>query len=593
MVASDIRESKELMMKANRKYKLCILLLACCLIYGCQTGKVITESKVEKEELSASQKIDYEYILTEATKQKLFGNFKQAVSLYEKCIQVNKSSDIAYYQIGNILLMTGNYDRALTYARKAVELNNTNYWFQIQLAQLYLIKNNRDSAKIIYEKIIDEWPEKVEIHYEIARIDAEEKEYDKSLKILNKIENENGISEPVSMLKEQIFVQMGKTDLAVNELQKLVNMMPEEIRYLGLLAELYNSAGRNEEARETYEMIFKIAPDNVMALLSYTEFLKEIGQTEEQYAILNKIFRDEKIAADQKLKVLIGYLTNEKEFNKENNKIGQLIKILLELYPDNYKVRTAHADYLVKNNKYSEALAEYNYVLSVEKNNYFIWEQVILIENTLGNNEEVYSRSSEAINIFKDKPILYLFKGNAAMSMGNTTEAVSVFEEGIKYTENNNTLKIQFYSLVAEAYRSMGDHEKSDNYYEEALKLDPENLLILNNYSYFLSLRQAKLKIAEKMSKKTIVAEPENYTYLDTYAWILFNSGNYKKALEYIEKAMQFNGSGDPDILEHYGDILEKLGRKKDAVKYWKLSVEKGNENEDIIRKIEAVKNYE
>ena len=77
--------------------------------------------------------------------------------------------------------------------------------------------------------------------------------------------------------------------------------MPEEIRYLGLLAELYNSAGRNEEARETYERIFKIAPDNVMALLSYAEFLKEIGKTEEQYAILNKIFRDEKIDSGPKI----------------------------------------------------------------------------------------------------------------------------------------------------------------------------------------------------------------------------------------------------------------------------------------------------
>ena len=64
------------------------------------------------------------------------------------------------------------------------------------------------------------------------------------------------------------------------------------------------------------------------------------------------------------------------------------------------------------------------------------------------------------------------------------------------------------------------------------------------------------------MSKKTIIAEPENYTYLDTYAWVLFNKENYKKALEYIEKAVQFKGSEDADILEHYGDILDKAWQK-------------------------------
>jgi len=576
-----------------KKYKICLFISACCLVYGCNVGKNISESAIGKEELSVSERIDYEYILTEATKQKLFGNFKQAITLYEKCVQVNKNSDIAYYQLGNIFLITGNYNNALPYARKAVNLNSENYWYKIQLAQLYLAKNYKDSAKIVYQKILEYWPEKIEINFELARIYAEERDYDKSLKILNKIEKENGISEPVSMLREQIYVQTGKTDLAVNELLKLVELMPDEIRYLGLLAELYNSAGRNKEAQETYEKIFRIDPDDILALLSYAEYMRDIGKTDEQYKILEKVFRDEKILVDQKLQVLIGYLTDEKEFTKGNEKIGGLINILMDLYPENYRVKTAHADYLVKNNKYTEALEEYNWVLSVEKNNYFIWEQVLFIENILGNVEDVYDKSSEAMKIFKDKPVLYLFKGNAAIRMGNNDEAISILEEGIKKVIDNQLLEIQFYSLVAEAYRGIGNHDKSDDYYEKALKLDPENLLILNNYSYFLSLRQKKLDIAEKMSKKTILAEPENYTYLDTYAWVLFKSGNLKKALEYIEKAFQFNGSGDPDILEHYGDILDKLGKKSEAVRYWKLSIEKGNDSERMKKKIEAIENNE
>ena len=576
-----------------KKYKIWLFISACCLVYGCNVGKNISESAIGKEDLSVSERIDYEYILTEATKQKLFGNFKQAITLYEKCIQVNKNSDIAYYQLGNIFLITGNYNDALPYARKAVNLNSENYWYKIQLAQLYLAKNYKDSAKIVYQQILEYWPEKVEINFELARIYAEERDYDKSLKILNKIEKENGISEPVSMLREQIYVQTEKTDLAVNELLKLVELMPDEIRYLGLLAELYNSAGRNKEAQETYEKIFRIDPDNILALLSYAEYMRDIGKTDEQYKILEKVFRDGKILVDQKLQVLIGYLTDENEFTKRNEKIGGLINILMDLYPENYRVKTAHADYLVKNNKYTEALEEYNWVLSVEKNNYFIWEQVLFIENMLGNIEDVYDKSSEAMKIFKDKPVLYLFKGNAAMRMGNNDEAISILEEGITKVSDNQPLEIQFYSLVAEAYRGIGNHDKSDDYYEKALKLDPENLLILNNYSYFLSLRQKKLDIAEKMSKKTILAEPENYTYLDTYAWVLFKSGNLKKALEYIEKAYQFNGSGDPDILEHYGDILDKLGEKSEAVKYWKLSIEKGNDSERITKKIESIENNE
>ena len=82
-------------------------------------GKKLLKVLIRKQMLSESQRIDYEYILTEATKQKLFGNFRQAISLYEKCIQVNSESDIAYYQIGNILLMSGNYDECCTICKES------------------------------------------------------------------------------------------------------------------------------------------------------------------------------------------------------------------------------------------------------------------------------------------------------------------------------------------------------------------------------------------------------------------------------------------------------------------------------------------
>lgn len=575
-------------MDIHKNYRIIILLIACGILSGCKTSKDITGNSLETKPLSESKQIDYEYILTEATKQKLFGNFRQAVSLYEKCIQVNPESDIAYYQIANMLLMSSNYDNALPYAKKAVEINDDNYWYMIQLAQLYLVKSNRDSSRIVYQKILDKWPEKIEIQFEMARILAEEREYDKSLKILNQIEKENGISEPVSLLKEQIYVESGKPDMAINELLGLIELAPEEVKYLGILAELYNSLGRNNDAQEIYDKIFKIDPENIMALFSYTEYLRDIGKTEEQYKVLKDIFKNDKVMPDQKIQVLISYLTNESEFNKDNTRIGELIYILLEKYPDNYRVRAVYADYLVKNKKYDEAISEYEYILSVEKNNYFIWEQVIFLENMLGNNENVYDKSNDAIKIFKDKPVLYLLKGNAALEMENNDEAIDILEEGLTKVKNNKDLEIQFLSYIAEAYRKTGNNEKSDEYFEKALLLDPENLILLNNYSYYLSLRQKKLEIAEKMSRKTIINEPENSTYLDTYAWILYNQGKYKKALEYIQKAVKFDGSKDVDILEHYGDILDKLGQRNEAVKYWELSIEYGNDKERILKKIES-----
>ncbi|KPK86964.1 MAG: hypothetical protein AMS27_03795 [Bacteroides sp. SM23_62_1] len=565
-----------------------ILIIICYWLFtaGCHTGKEITKTESDRLKLTEAENKEYQYALTEATKYKIFGNLKQATALYEKCLQVNPLSDVAHYQLGAINMIMGNIENARIHTREALEINQENYWYLMQLAQIYNYQNKYDSLKYVYQKMIQYWPEKIEISYDLARIYSEEGQYEKALKILNKIEDENGISEPVSLLKEQIFVRSGKNNMAVEEIQKLIKLQPGEIRYLGILAELYNSMDENDKAKVVYEQIFNIDPENTLALLSYSEFLRETGDEDKQFEILKEVFNKSDVSLDQKLQVLIDYLTDQNKFDSQKSEIKELIDILLENYTDDYKVRTAHADYLVKIDEYKKALEEYDYVLSIEKGNYFIWEQSLYIENILGNLESLYTKSGEAIRYFPDKPVLYLFRGNAAMRLNKYEEANNVLEKGLAKVVNNNALKLQFYTFLAESYQSTGDNKKSDEYFELALTMDPNNLLLMNNYGYFLSLRAERLEYAEKMSRKTIEAEPENSTYLDTYAWIMFKSGNLRKAKEYIERAMKYGGKEDPEILEHYGDILEKMGQATDALKYWKLSIEKGNTSENIHEKI-------
>ena len=574
-------------MNSNLRYISFILLISSGLItVGCNTVRKLEKTEKEKKILSEAEKSEYQYALTEATKYKMFGNYRQAASLYEKCIKVNEFSDVAHYQLGTIDMITGNLESAKMHTKEAIEINEKNFWYMMQLAQIYNIEKQLDSLKQLYQVIIQYWPEKVEIRYDLARIFVEDGNNEQALRILNKIEREYGISEPVSLLKEQIFVKEGKYEIAIEELQKLIDLIPDEVRFLGIMAELYNSIGRNEEAREIYNTIFEMEPENTLALLSFSEFLRDIGEEEKQFETLGKIFRKEDMPLDQKLQVLVDYLTDQNKFEEQKVKIGELIDILLENYPDNYKVRTAYADYLVKLDRYKEALKEYEYVLSIEKSNYFIWEQKLFIENLLENNEELYNKSGEAIKLFPDKPVLYLLRGNAAMRLDKINEAIKILEQGLEKVKNNNALILQFYTYLAESCQSAGNNVKSDEYFELALEMDPDNLLIMNNYSYYLSLRGEKLDYAEKISKKTIEAEPENSTYLDTYAWIMYKVGNYRKAREYIEKAINFGGKENPEILEHYGDILDMQGYKREALKYWRLSLEKGNVGNGIVEKI-------
>lgn len=533
---------------------------------------------------------EYNYALTEATKQKLFGNFKQAAALYKKCLEVNPNSDAAAFQLAGIYMMAQDYEIAKKLTKKAISIDPDNYWYKVQLTQLHMINNEPDSAIAVYERILEKWPGKVEVRFQISRLYSETGRENKALKILNDIERENGISEPVSLLKESIYLKQGKQDLAVAELLALIELTPEEVRYLGVLAELYTTLDRKEDAKRTYKKIFEIEPNNGVAQLSMAEFYRLENNTDKQFEYLAIAFRNPSLQLDRKMGVMIDFLTNQDSFKESKTRIESLINILENEYPGDYRVRTAKADYFTKLEKYKEALSEYDEVLKEQKGNYFIWEQAIFIENMLENNEGVYKRSNEALNYFNDKPLLYLFKGSAAIQLSKNQEAVQTLEEGLEFAEKNLPLSVQFYSMLAEAWNNLGNHEKSDDYFEKALQIEPKNITILNNYGYYLSLREVKLEKAEQMSRVTIIAEPDNPTYLDTYAWILHKAGKRELALEYIEKAVRSGGGEDPDILEHYGDILYALERKEDAAKYWKKALVAGSESKELEVKIGKVR---
>ena len=72
-----------------------------------------------------------------------------------------------------------------------------------------------------------------------------------------------------------------------------------------------------------------------------------------------------------------------------------------------------------------------------------------------------------------------------------------------------------------------------------AVLCNDKNVVVLNNYAYFLSLEKKDLKKAERMSALAVKLEPNNSTYLDTYAWIFFVQGNYTLAKIYIETAVR------------------------------------------------------
>lgn len=224
--------------------------------------------------------------------------------------------------------------------------------------------------------------------------------------------------------------------------------------------------------------------------------------------------------------------------------------------------------------------------MAVNKTNYPIWEQLARIQLSLNDFKATEATCTEALQYFPDKVLLYLFNGIAKSQNGNPTAAIEAYKSGLSYTQGNKDLTAQFYANMGDTYHAMGNYPESDKAYESSLALDYDNALVLNNYAYYLSLRGKDLVKAERMARRANQLEPNNISYEDTYGWVLYRLGRYQDARMWLEKALSNNVSKSATLVEHYGDILFKLGDRESALSYWKKAKEYGSKSELLERKI-------
>ncbi|PLX10881.1 MAG: hypothetical protein C0597_16020 [Marinilabiliales bacterium] len=556
---------------------------------ACNSQKSITEQEVHiKKELSESKQQQYYYIFIEANRKKLLGDLNSALALYYQCLEINPAGAGAMSEISKINQIMKNYETAIKYANSAVKYDENNKWYKIDLAKLYILTHNYESAADVYEEIYKKHKNDLEIPYNLAALYGHLNNYKRAIELYDDIEKRAGVNESLSIAKQQLYYSLGNKTKAFDEISKLIKHYPNEPRYYGIIAEMYTNDNLFIKAEENYNKLFMLDSTNTLGMLSIIDFYRKKMDYDNAFEMIRKVINSDEIEYNQKVMIFVSIMNNQSEFAIYNPQIEALLSSLKSKYPQQKDSYTLYADYLIKMNLLDKAREQIEYILANYDGNLVLWEQVLSIYSFNADFENLYISSKVAIDSFPEHPLFYLFRGIAANQTQRSTEAPEILKEGLKRVKNNPDLELDFYTNLGEAYYNIENYNQSDYYFELVLAKQPNNLYVINNYSYYLSLREEKLEYAESISKKTILAEPNNDTYLDTYAWILYKLKRYAEALYYIKKAFENGGAESQVIVEHYGDIQFKIGNIEAAVEMWKLSHEMGNSSEALLQKIES-----
>ena len=568
-----------------------LIFIFCGLLAACSSSKKSTQLP-EPVQFTEQQKLDYDHDFIEATKLKMFGNLPQAASLLTGCVEFNPYDAAAHYQLAEIYSAIDDLQNALRYARLSARYAPENEWYNMQLANLYLNNKNIDSAIVVYRKIVDAQPGNAELRFNLAAMYLEKNDYRKALKEIDKVEKIYGFTEDVVIAKYRIYSK--KRDIKATEaiLKKGVRKYPDELRFYGLLAELYSMTGREKEARENYTKLLEVDPENAIGYISMIEFYKEYRNDDKALEEMERMYDMKTIDPDFKVELYLQLSSDSIFFRKNYQKMDKLVKQLYEKYPDNFRVRIVNADRNLREKNFEDAKDDLLFITGRVQTIYYLWEQLFFLLNLLQDNETLYEQTAKALLFFDDRYLFHFFHGLAASMLKKYDEAIPAYRHTIEYLKKEKEpdldVELQTYVFMGEAFNEQKRYYESDDAFEKALSIAPYNPLILNNYSYYLSLREEKLDLAEKYIKRCIAQEPDNSTYLDTYGWVLYKLGHVDEAIVMIEKAMKNGGNDNPEIVDHLCELLTVAGRTDEAYHICKFAIELLNSNETVEEKMKS-----
>ncbi len=505
---------------------------------ACTTAKstVSSEKNLKQDEKA---KMLFESIYIDGCKERLAGRIENAEVLFRQCLKMDQQSAPVKYELANLCRLTGRFDEAVKFSKECVDSDPKNQWYHISYIEGLHHKKQFAQAAEAYEKLVKLYPERSDLVEAMAIEYAMAQNYQKAFKIYEDLEKRFGTNETFTTNKIKLLKEQRKFNEAEAELNKLIQSNPQESRYYYYLAEHYEDLRQFDKAMKVYEKILTIDPNNPMVHLAMANYYKEQNKADLAHNEFKIAFENPDLDVDTKLKILISYYSVSEEYPEYVPKGYELCTIMLKAHPSAPEAHSIYADFLLRDKKVKEARDHYLIAALYDKSRFAIWNQLLYVETELNQNDSLAHHSSMAMELFPNQPAPYFFNGVANIQLRNYDKAIQSLNDGLEFVYDNKRLMLDFYSNLGDVYYYAKQYEKSDKAYEDALKIDPDNAYVLNNYSYYLSLRKENLDKAEKYSKRCNEIAPNNPSYMDTYGWILFQQKKYKEAEELNYKVLK------------------------------------------------------
>lgn len=531
----------------------------------------------------------FDYFYLEAEKCRLAGDYASAKELYQHCLDINPDAAEAVYNLGlmTLFLRRDSMDVGIEMLKRACALDTCNPWYQETLATIYLNARKTSDAIPCLEKLTKLQANRTDVLLQLASIYRDDGHTDKAIEVFNRIEMQEGKSAQLSMEKFNLYMSKEVEDSAFMELQSLCDEFPHDLNNQVIMANQYQAAGYPDKAMKIYNEVKQKDPHNLNLLLAMMNYYRSTEDNKHFVQLRDSLLSDEGSSSELRVALMRDYIDEAIQDTLKRDAMLQAFDSVLSLPQKDAQLLMLKAAYLTYVKADGEKVTELmNRVLEVEPGNQMALWHLLQYYAPKKNIAAIEDICRKGVNYHPEELAYAYYLGVSLFQQEKLEEAAEVFQQGLrtKTEEANPTLVSDMYSVLGDLYYQEKKPLEAFAAYDSALVYVDDNISCLNNYAYYLSLRNEQLDKAEEMSYRTIKAEPDNITYLDTYAWILFMKEDFTNARIYIDRVVKPNLSDDEllkdenlqgNLIEHAGDIYAECGSLETALRYWDLALQK------------------
>lgn len=551
----------------------------------------------DRKAISEDDRVKAEYIFLEAEKQRNMGRDDAFHHLLQYAHSLDpENSAIAYY-LGYSRLMKSNlsvsdslFSSSLRMMRKHVDAHPEDKYEAMLYANGNMIANQVQEGLRVLKIQAERNPHNVEVQLSIADAYARLEDYRNAIAAYDSVQQWQGQSVQLSARKVRAYQALNDTVGAIGEMHSLLATAPRNVDYNLAMGNMMLMFGERDSALTYYDKAQQYEPENGATYLAKAQFYNAIGDSvnydQQTYQAL--VSKDLDVAS--KVEVLADYARHLLVAKDSSARTENLFKVLIEQHPNEPQIRMLFSDYLAAKDDMKGAAEQMDYAVNLDPTDAQAWNRLLVLNIISENYEAAIAAGDRAIELNPNNIELYGYIAPAYYNIKQYDKAIEVYKKALAAVDSTDTEhRSMFLGGMGDAKFSMGDTIGAFALYDQAIEIDPNNVSILNNYAYFLTLCNRDLDKAERMSAKTVQAEPQNATFLDTYAWVFYKRKEYTMAQLYIEMAIKNERRPSSDIYDHYGDILLAVGNKQEALKQWKKALELDAGNKELLEKVEKL----